>query len=361
MTNCNLKTACLVVLLASVPATPARDGEGPEAAFAAAARKRQQLVRSFEATITRTEVTEPGGLSEKLKDAEGAGKTVPATQTTTTSVSRLVFGGTKARFENGHPVWNAAENAWKANKTFSAFDGRLAKAHWPEGMASSNNPVGVIRPSTEQLETRLQALLPLTLALRGHEVQITPHLVSRFKYKGPVTFKGKPAEAYSLKPSSRSTLDCVVDPASGWNVVQLRRVTEGKLVLQIDVSFSVDPAIGPYPSGWTTTRFTSAGRLAQTTHAAVTDARFNHDPPDETFDVVFTPGTHLTDYRTGRDFIVEPDGSHRDVTPKNPGATDAPPWHGWHSPWVWGLLVAGALLVLAALTRRLLWKKEAEA
>src|SRR5262249_16682265 len=81
----------------------------PRLPAVAAARSRQQSVKTINVEFKRIQLYAKGSESEKAPSVVKPKTTVPASDITLESINRLVIDGDKIRYENNHPLWKFPE------------------------------------------------------------------------------------------------------------------------------------------------------------------------------------------------------------------------------------------------------------
>lgn len=343
-----------LLLIAALAVAP------PDNPVLAAARKRQEAIRSVEFVLKVTEVTEPGGASTtpsvRLK---------PLERTTVTWTAHVLFDGDRSRVEDDR-VPDSAGGAWRQ---IHACDGNLVRwLQWPPGRESLQYHSGGIYAAADRHEWPAPELTPPFLTCRSISVPGWDRWVDF----GESVSSGDVVEVdgvscqqwFTGDPPNRQQTRCWVDPAAG-NVVRrfrLERTIRSDFV-DLVIHYAKHKATGVWlPSEWECKKIGGNETLRKTYRVTVDKLTVNATWPDDEFDLAFPPDLRVHDHRDNTDYFVQPDGSlgkyRRDEDPANTLPTPPPvSWFAQYGPWV--LAAVLILLVVGWLVARRVWRKAA--
>lgn len=108
-----------------------------------------------------------------------------------------------------------------------------------------------------------------------------------------------------------------VDPFLDYGIVKYVD-TRGDFEFQVlDVKWVADEKTGWVPDEWVMSMFNPDGSLNETSHAKIEERGINLSLPVEEFDIVFPPGTWISDFRDPNkpltDYLVLPNGNKQIV------------------------------------------------
>jgi hypothetical protein len=347
MSTIALPTALITLtalFLSPVAGRPAEE----ESPAVAAARVRQEAVKTLYVEYKRTEVIPKGYLSDFYGDLLKQKAPLPDKEFTGESINRIVIDGEKLREENNHPLW---ANLYSPNGGFSEWssvyvsDGTTVKQLYPKGNASGReqgNPWGGIS-SKPRLELPF-VMSPIKMAFRGLS---HPNYISRMKPTGNILpIDWAPCPEYAIT-SSTGTDHFWLDPEKDY-VMRRRKWAN----MQIDIRYRRDDTWGWVPESWVQNAYWLNGVLQSTNRVDVLDMRINEPQPAELFDIEFPPGCVVQDGRTTspKVYRVLPDGNMHEVSERTGEPlpkTKVQPAGAWY--WRYRWLLAGAGVILAGL------------
>ena len=207
-------------------------------------------------------------------------------------------------------------------------------------------------------DIRSYRLTPLTMAFRGHSRHMTPYMIEELRPTGvELPIRGRPCREYTLEPSPGHVLSFWLDTARDFNVVRLRNQENGKLREQLDVEYKEHPACGWVPQSWTRNAFAPSGEVRRSTRVDVMELHVNEPQEADLFEIRFPAGVMVGDQRDSKDYVIQPDGSMREISPSGellPTTKDQPgtPWYQRHR-WLLLSVAASAVLLLATI---LVWR-----
>jgi hypothetical protein len=338
------------IAVALVVLSRASSQAGPSNAPAvAAARTRQESVKTVNLVLKQTEVFAKGGVSDRTPPPFKSKAPVPAKETTLESINRLVLDGEKVRYEDNHPGWHMPSGEQHKRRVVSLFNGSVAKKYFPSGVSGKGNPVGTIDKDAWQDAMKSAVLTPITMAFRGLDLAISPYLIGDLKPSGiTLPIDGAPCQEHVVNFSD-ATKSFWLDPGKDYVVRRMRLQRRGHLVDQCDISYRRHDAWGWVPASWVRNQYSPAGTVLVTTKVEVLEMRLNDPQPAEQFDIQFPAGSQVFDIRNAKNYRVQPDGTMRELSPSGeelPGSVPQPgdPWYRRNK---WLLLSLG--VVLAAL------------
>jgi hypothetical protein len=325
-----------------------------EAPAVAAARARQQSVKTADIEFKQREIIPRGGKSDENPDLYGPKAPVPANETTCESINRLVFDGEKYRYEDNHPTWgtfhvpNPQTIKWSS---ISAFDGTTAKHFFERGIGFGNRS-GSIGQDPQVWTARPFSLDPITMAFRGLNSDLSWRVIPAMKPSGnTLPIDWAPCQEYVINVTkSDQTFNFWLDPDKDYVVRRISHQSPGRLFAQTNIRYRRDDACGWVPDSWVRNEYSAAGKVSSTTRVDVVAMRLNEPQPAELFDVQFPPGTMVADQRNHKEYRVQPDGSLRElsrVTGQELPVSEGQPEGAWYWRYKW--LLAGSGVVLAGL------------
>jgi hypothetical protein len=299
-------------------------------------------------TFKRTEFVPRGSIA----DATGSRALFPPDDVTLESVNLLVLDGEKYRYEDHHPVfWPGG--SWVRQDMVSAFNGSVAATFLPRGPSGSGSPAGTVYNGASDVALLPFTLAPLGLTLRWLNPALNPYRRRLMRPTGnTLPLDGAPCREYRLDVPLRLWLD----PEKDYVV---RRVRTG--AQQLDVSYRRVSGVW-VPDSWVVSRLSQDGAALVMDKVEVLEVRLNEPQPAELFDLHFPPGCEVHDKRTtpAKNYVVEPDGSLRELPRAEEGELSPPPrepagpWY-WRNRWLLaglGVVVVGLMVEHVARRRR---------
>ncbi len=312
---------------------------------AAAAKKRQEAVKTLKVVFKRTEVEGAGSASANAPRGLKPSTPVPARETTIESENRLFLDGDKVRYEDNHPLWEISTGKLRKMDSVYAFDGTLAKLLHP--YSNHGGPLGSIEKAAYQEKVKSYELTPLTVTFRGLNPAICPDALADAKPSGvTLPINGESCQEYVLARSSL-VISLWMDPTKDYVIRRISKQRNGKIVEQHDITYQRNALVGWVPESWARHFYLPEGGLQRTGKMKVLEMELNTAQPHQQFDLQFPPGTWVFDQRTMKDYRVQPDGSMSEVVPERKESAvgiDEP----WYRRNVWLLCVLGAATLLAA-------------
>jgi outer membrane lipoprotein-sorting protein len=333
-----LSLASVALLVAQPPAA--------ESPAAAAARKRQEAIKSVEFVFKVEEIAEPGCMSD-FADKKAVGKLFPSRQIRTESLNRLVVQGKSLRYENNHPTPDSRTLAWEDTREVFVSDGETVKLFYrPKGEVSRQNSFGIINtPKGNPVGTEL-IVLPMMFAVRGADPEMCASSISGIQWLSTGTSQsttGDFLDGFRRNLGSRDSVEILVSPKNGYALTRYRRLTSGgRVATQLDVISKSDEQSGVVlPAKWKQILFGNTGAVRRTFDVTVREVRVGASRPKSEFDLEFPVGMEVDDQRNGKSFVVGPTGSLLGLS--GPGGPVLP----GGSSWKWWLLLPVTILVAA--------------
>lgn len=336
---------------------------GGEDAAVVAARQRQDAVKTIVLEYKRTVIEAAGSRSAELPTKPKV--LVPAEETTTESINRLVMDGPMFRHEDNHPGWFHLKQTDRS--TVTVFNGAVQKTFFPRGMSGNGNPCGGIERTATPDGLKHAFLTPITFTFRGLNPAMSTYLLTAMKPTGlRAVINGDSCREYLLA-EKMLTSSFWLDTSRDHVVRRIDHHRKKQLIYQTDVHYQPDPSslggqgAGVWlPASWVHRKYSSTGAILTTTKIDVLQLRLNDALPAELFDIRWPPGTTVVDARVGKEFTVQPDGSLRELSPTLPPPRFEDTWL-WRARWKLGFLgvVILGLLFLLLLFRR--WERTTSA
>ncbi|HXG09833.1 MAG TPA: hypothetical protein VNK04_08600 [Gemmataceae bacterium] len=331
----------------------------------AAARVRQESVKTVDIKLKLTEVYARGGVSEAEPPGPYKPKVaVPDKETTLESVNRLVLAGTKIRFEENRPSFRLPDGELIHRSRLSVSNGSRAKGFYPKSFfGNRDHGTGVILKDARQDDVRSYILTPLTMTFRGLDPAISPYPVNMMKPTGlTLPIEGVKYEEYSYKLSDKWTITCWLNPDQDYVIRRIRLLANNSLSEQFDIQYHRDENVGWVPDSWVRNKYAPNGAVLVTSKVNILEMRFNAPQPDELFDIQFPTGSEVIDHRDGKLYKVQPDGTMRELSRDEliPGGAMIPrsdelpkyPWYRRNIPLLTGLGVVFIILTYVLIRRR---------
>jgi hypothetical protein len=335
-----------------------------ESLAVAAARTRQELVKTLDVKFKRTEVIPKGSFSDRDPKAFGKRAPVPANELTMESNSRIVIEGEMIYYEDGLPTWNnlyAPNGGLIKQSIVTVGDGATVKLLFPRGLGETGNPQGTIRKEARAGHVISSNLMPITMSFRGSNTAINPRSIMEMKLTGnTLPIDWTPCQEHTIKLNDRNMIARFwVDPEKDYVI---RRYEGVPGMGRTDIRYRRDDAWGWVPEAWIYNEYSQTGVLQRTSKVEVFEMRINEPHPAEFFDIRFPPGCVVRDTRTGPDkvYYVLSDGSMREISERTgeflhePKVQPAGAWY-WRYRWLLGglgVILAGLAWQYAARRKR---------
>jgi hypothetical protein len=337
----------VVVALAFNVATVRAQPTAEESLAVAAARRRQETIKSADIVFRIKETTEAGAMTPDGIRSGAISGAYPAKQFSCESTNRIVLDRDRMRHEDNHPIPHVGANEFKSNQGLCVSDGKTAKRLFhPVGSATRDNAVAKITTPEQASTADFVLYLPIHLSYRGiQNVSCqSAYTMPQFRATGNRSKIGAVGvEEHILNSRGRtSNVRLWTDPNQEHAVKRIRHENiAGVVTWQIDVRYTQEATTSLWlPQTWTYTLYGSGGVVRRTFTVDVDSLKVNHRINDEEFDFAFPPGIELWDERTNTYYLVRDDGTyHRlDGAGQKSDAISASLRSTWLSRNVWWLL-----------------------
>lgn len=303
-------------LLLSVVATATALGQTAESPATAAARKRQEAIKSVEFIFTIKETTQPGAFSVDDPRSANSGKLFPDKVFTCESTNRILIDGDRIRHEDNHPIPSMRTLDWIRHGILHTSNGETVKMRaGPTDGANRQNGFGSISTPSQQAVADFRLYLPIHLTCRGirnPSCQNT-HLMSNFHPTGQsVKIRQWNSDEYVRDSTNGGpTVRCWINPAQDYTVQRIRlEKASGSAVYVNDVVYHQDESSGLWlPHSWVYTEYDSKGKTTRTFEVSVVSTTVNRDWGAAEFDQTFPAGIEVSDQRDGTYHLVRNDGT----------------------------------------------------
>ena len=310
----------------------------------AAARKRQEAIKSFDIEFKRTEVIPKGWFTKEPKGALPGPR--PETDTTLESVNRVVVDGKKYRFEDNHPIQGILE--FVSSKFVCCFDGSVEKGWFHHGVPNQSVATGWIKAGTRQGILSGNAIAPVWLSANGPYPDILSFRIVDMRpvAEAQTPQGGKNAE-YEITQGHRR-IRFWLDPMKDYAIRRIEDEVDGTLKERWIIQNREFERLGWLPESWVYTHYAS-GQETRSSNVQITKTRLNEHLAAELFDLQFPEGTHVYDARNRKDYRANADGSLREISlldefVSEPKPERRPSWFA-RNRWL-NLSIAMALLIV---------------
>lgn len=294
-----LAVLCLTLLVGVAHAqTPPADSPA-----LAAARKRQDAIKSIEFTVRVKQVVEPNVMRQSERDGKG---TYPKERTTIESVNRLVFDGAMIRFEDNHAMPHANLMQWIEMRSLYVTNGEVVKFYQaPAEGPSRENCIAKISTVQNTSVSGLRIYMPLHLACRGASNPSCRNALTfnQFKALGVLTkIKGADVEEYQRTATEVTSGNQMwVDGKCDHLPRRIRYITPNGGGSGItDITLEREQSAGLWlPKSWVHTDYTTDDKVKMTYVMTVDSVSVNPPHDRKEFDLVFPKGVEVFDDRTG--------------------------------------------------------------
>jgi hypothetical protein len=323
-----------------------------ESPAVAAARARQDLVKTLDVTFKVTEVIPKGSISDANPEAYGKRAPVPANEWTAVAISHMVIDGEMVYYENNYPNWSnlyALNGGLSIQSMISVSDGSIVKAFIPSGMRGSGHSEGLIRKDRQGVWMQAY-LMPITMTFHGSKPALFHPLVTGMKPTGNILpIDWTPCQEHMMSLNASKDERVWVDPEKDYVIRRYTGVFGEGLA---DIRYRRDDAWGWVPESWIHHEVGRNSVLRKTHFVNVLEMRINEPQPAELFDISFPPGCEVHDDRTMpyKVYRVLPDGSMREISERTGEFLTEPkvqPEGAWY--WRFRWLLAGTGVILAGL------------
>ncbi len=264
----------------------------------AAARKRQDAIKSIEFTVRVKQTVEPNVMGQSEWAGQG---TFPKEKSHFESINRLVFDGNKIRFEDNHPMPHASRMEWMNAKCLYVGDGELVRFYQgPAEGLSRENCIAKISTVQNESVAGYRIYMPLHLACRGvtNPSCRQAFTVGQFTRTGlAAMIRGEATDEYLRKPSQTSAaVQLWVAPAADQSPRRIRyNRAGGGAVALTDITSERDAGSGLWlPKSWVHTSYSPTGDKVEQTHTVTVESiRLNHSFDRSEFDLTFPAGVEV--------------------------------------------------------------------
>jgi hypothetical protein len=275
----------------------------------AAARKRQEAIKSFDIEFKRTEVIPQGWFTKEPKGALPGPR--PEKDVTLESVNRVVVDGKKFRFEDNHPIRGILEFA--SSRLVCSFDGTFEKGWFHHGTRNQSVPTGWIKIGTREGILSEAAMRPIWLSVAIPYSEVLPYNITSWKPTGATRVIDNTKDLEYEIRRSRGATRFYLDPSKDSAICRIENEVEGAIQDGWDIKNRRVEPVGWLPDSWVYTSYEN-GQLRRSSNVQITRIRLNEPMQADLFDVQFPEGTHVFDARDRKDYRANADGTLREVS-----------------------------------------------
>jgi hypothetical protein len=331
----------------------------------AAARARQEAVKTLYVEFKLTEVMAKGAVSDARPEIYGKKAPVPAEDMTIESINRLVIDGEKARLEDNHPAWrnwHAPNGGLQNIRRITVFDAGSRTVLFPVGIFGSDGPHALIERNARFPFFSSEDLTPILMTFRGLHSSFNRYPVNLLTpVESTIPIDWTPCQGYKFKePRSTSASLIWLDSEHDYIVRRMHTLSSEHLTIH----YCRHDDWGWVPDYWISTGGPlQFGGMRGTIKVKVQNIRINAPLPGELLDMRFPPGCKVIDSTTEprKEYQVQSDGSMREISEFTgkplpmPQAQPTGPWY-WRYRWLFGSL---GVVLISLLLQYVLRRKQA--
>jgi hypothetical protein len=294
----------------------------------AAARKRQETIKTVEVKFKETELLANGAISENSRSKIKPTAPVPAEDMIIESMNRLVIDGDKLRFENNHPSWRDRGKSLYHRTQISVFDGSRTTDFFPKNLTGDGTPIAVYHERSRYPELWFY-LTPLPLAVRGVDSRFSQYSLGTLKpAAGSLAIDGDMCREYTVVSTHGPNRHVWIDTNKSYSIRRIVTERNGQPESQIDIALRKDEIYGWLPATWIYQEYSWKGTLLETFKIEIMDMKINEPQAAEQFTIQFPEGCRVTDNPTNKTYVVQADGSLQpiDDTPTETLPVKSPRW-----------------------------------
>jgi hypothetical protein len=345
-----LRATLLPLFLLAVSAAGQSQPAAKSDPFLQAVRKREAAVKVVDVTFKLKEIRPRGSPvpGSDMFPAKNKANTVLEADLVLESTNRIVIQGTQVRIEGSHPIWTVAVGKPMPEQLVSVSNKTTAKEFLPKGRGTYTGPTGVIYKNPMNFYVRLDYLMPIGTAYRGTNRLITVYPAQSFKPSGVrQSINGRDYQEYAAQVGKNARMNYAISPQLDYHIVRAVVTRNSRIIEQTDIVYDKDLVCEWVPVSWVLHYYAGTGKLQRRLEVQVVSTRFNEAIAEDQFDVVFPPGTIVTDQRQDKRYRVEADGSHRLLSGRGEdlGTEVSQENVSWYQRYVWWLFLVGASIV----------------
>lgn len=275
-------------------------------------QQRQDRVRSARFSWLDRQTYTRGVHSEMGKKPGSQEREIPARDTTINIPHSMSFQGESLRYVYDGPDWSEAKGEYVPGRAISTFNGKVCKAILPKGTPNTYYPTGSIKVEPKHIDAQVPSLRPLLTAYRGLVPNLRTYDLEDMRIGQMTLIDGKSClEIADIRRGGRMVRRLWLDTTRDFLLVRAIHTTLDKVTQRTDIRYREHPEAGWVPTGWDIVNFNVEGSVQHSFQASVTAVEVNPTIDPEEFDIVFPPGSVVTDERAKVDYLVRPDGSRR--------------------------------------------------
>jgi hypothetical protein len=360
-----LVVSTLLLLLLSSEAVQGQS-ETTSDPFLEAARKREAKVKVVDVTFTMKEILLKNSATPmaELLPAFGKAATTLPEDLVIESTNRFVIQNTMMRFEGNHPLWHLASGKPLPDQRITVSNSQSSRSYYPKGRGKDAQVSGAIKNDLVNTSMDNYYLIPLSVAFRGLNRNLTPHSVQLFvKSSARQRVDGNECFEYTYLAGKHNRMSYLVDPKLDHNVVRIIYVRQGKIFCQIDIKYGRNPICEWMPESWVEHSYSATGKTERRTEVRVASCKFNETLPEDQFELVFPAGTRVYNSADAKYYMTESGGGLRLLSSSGEELTPTISQQGdsWPPRWMPWLLGCGGGVIIIIVLYVLYGRKEGRA
>ena len=321
----------------------------PEDPAVAAARKRQESIKTLDVKFKHSESYAKGAVSDASRSNPNPPVPVPAEDMSVESMNRIVIDGEKIRVEDNHPGWyDRGKRTYKQSRIYT-FDGDT-------GYLLQHGDYGertIVQGGIEQgFLGRDWHFVPLYISVRGLcPTFSSPTMAQLQPSRTTQTIGDDLCEQYVVPTKGGAPTLFWLEAKSDYCIRRIRNGNVDQSHSVYNVQNTCDEKYGWLPKSWSHEEHSWKGKLLATHTFEIQEMKINEPVPADDFKIEFPSGAMVAKNRNGshKMYIVQPDGSMQedDLASHMP----LPARKTWYPPLTWSisaviLIVIGVLAII---------------
>jgi hypothetical protein len=316
--------------------------EEPEDPAVAAARKRQEAIKTLDVRFKHTETYAKGTVSDASRSNPNPPTPVPAEDMSVESMNRIVLDGEKIRVEDNHPGWyGRGKRTYKQSRIYT-FDGDIGYLLLNRDYGGQLSAQGGIE---EAFLGRDAHFIPLYISVRGlSPIFSSPTMSQLQQSKTNEKIGDDLCEQYIAPTKGGAPTLFWLNAKKDYCIRRIRGGNEEQAHSVCNIQNIYDEKYGWLPKSWCHEEHSWKGKLLATHTFEIQEMKINESVPADLFKIEFPSGSRVADNRNGKhkEYIAQPDGSMQedDLAAHMP----PPARKTWYPPLTWA--ISAVILIL---------------